>query len=199
MYQSRPVRSTVSIQIEHVLEREKQIAKESLASGNKVRISRLTSISVSPTGITNVLVICRTTALYARASAVESVDSFTAAQVPGTAPESDRYPAREFAVLGTLIKDTVISLLSLALARCWSQMHAHLCLLFQVASIEFSLVEKSILLGLQQGNSVLKEIHKEMSVELVEKLMGETDDAVAYQKVSFFHTSCLVRIGSDPH
>jgi hypothetical protein len=54
----------------------------------------------------------------------------------------------------------------------------------QVSSIEFSLVEKSILLGLQQGNAVLKEIHKEMTVEMVEKLMGETEDAVAYQRVS---------------
>lgn len=45
-------------------------------------------------------------------------------------------------------------------------------------------MEKSILLGLQQGNAVLKEIHKEMTVEMVEKLMGETEDAVAYQRVS---------------
>lgn len=57
-------------------------------------------------------------------------------------------------------------------------------LTLQVSSIEFSLVEKSILLGLQQGNAVLKEIHKEMTVEMVEKLMGETEDAVAYQRVS---------------
>jgi len=35
--------------------------------------------------------------------------------------------------------------------------------------------------GLQQGNAVLKEIHKEMSIESVEKLMGETADAIAYQ------------------
>lgn len=53
-----------------------------------------------------------------------------------------------------------------------------------MSSIEFSLVEKSILLGLQQGNAVLKEIHKEMTVDMVEKLMGETEDAVAYQRVS---------------
>ena len=31
---------------------------------------------------------------------------------------------------------------------------------------------------------MLKEIHKEMTVEMVEKLMGETEDAVAYQRVS---------------
>jgi charged multivesicular body protein 6 len=37
--------------------------------------------------------------------------------------------------------------------------------------------------GLQQGNKVLSEIHKEMSIENVEKLMSETQEAIAYQKV----------------
>ena len=37
---------------------------------------------------------------------------------------------------------------------------------------------------MQQGNLVLKELHKEMNVENVEKLMGETADAIAYQNVS---------------
>jgi len=37
--------------------------------------------------------------------------------------------------------------------------------------------------GLQQGNKVLSEIHKEMSVENVEKLMSETQEAIAYQRV----------------
>ncbi|KAH8163914.1 hypothetical protein CIB48_g4308, partial [Xylaria polymorpha] len=37
--------------------------------------------------------------------------------------------------------------------------------------------------GLQQGTAVLKEIHAEMGgIEHVEKLMGETADAIAYQK-----------------
>ena len=40
-----------------------------------------------------------------------------------------------------------------------------------------------MLFGLKQGNAVLKELHKEMNVESVEKLMSETADAVAYQKV----------------
>ncbi|KAL1917590.1 uncharacterized protein VTP21DRAFT_3983 [Calcarisporiella thermophila] len=48
-------------------------------------------------------------------------------------------------------------------------------------SIEFALVEKEILSGLKQGNQVLKELQKEMSVESVEKLMEETADAIAYQ------------------
>jgi hypothetical protein len=37
--------------------------------------------------------------------------------------------------------------------------------------------------GLKQGNAVLKEIHKELNPESVERLMSETADAVAYQKV----------------
>ncbi|CZT00685.1 related to VPS20 Vaculolar protein sorting (putative) [Rhynchosporium agropyri] len=51
------------------------------------------------------------------------------------------------------------------------------------SSVEFALVQKDVVFGLQQGTSVLKEIHKEMGgLEHVEKLMGETADAVAYQQ-----------------
>jgi len=51
-----------------------------------------------------------------------------------------------------------------------------------VSTIEFSLVEVSVLHGLKQGNAVLAEIHKEMSIENVEKLMEETQEAQAYQR-----------------
>ncbi|KAF4573026.1 Snf7 family protein [Pleurotus pulmonarius] len=51
-----------------------------------------------------------------------------------------------------------------------------------VSTIEFSLVEVSVLHGLKQGNEVLKEIHKEMNVESVEKLLEETAEARAYQR-----------------
>lgn len=44
-------------------------------------------------------------------------------------------------------------------------------------------MEKDVLFGLKQGNSVLKELNREMSIENVEKLMGETADAIAYQQV----------------
>lgn len=37
--------------------------------------------------------------------------------------------------------------------------------------------------GLQQGNEVLKEIHNEMNIEAVEKLLDETAEARAYQRV----------------
>jgi len=49
-------------------------------------------------------------------------------------------------------------------------------------SIEFALVEKDVVFGLQQGNAVLREINKEMSFESVEKLMDDTAEAIAYQK-----------------
>ncbi|CAJ0646719.1 6540_t:CDS:2 [Entrophospora sp. SA101] len=48
-------------------------------------------------------------------------------------------------------------------------------------SIEFALVEKDVFAGLEKGNSILKEIHKEISIEKVEKLMEETEDAISYQ------------------
>ncbi|KAI9060602.1 hypothetical protein FKP32DRAFT_1595348 [Trametes sanguinea] len=51
-----------------------------------------------------------------------------------------------------------------------------------VSTIEFSLVEVSVLHGLQQGNEVLKEIHKELNVENVEKILEETAEARAYQR-----------------
>ena len=53
------------------------------------------------------------------------------------------------------------------------------------SSVEFALVQKDVVFGLQQGTNVLNEIHKEMGgLEHVEKLMGETADAIAYQRVS---------------
>ncbi|KIM66299.1 hypothetical protein SCLCIDRAFT_86976, partial [Scleroderma citrinum Foug A] len=51
-----------------------------------------------------------------------------------------------------------------------------------VSTIEFSLVEMSVLHGLKQGNEVLKEIHREMSIESVERLMEETQEAREYQQ-----------------
>jgi len=50
-----------------------------------------------------------------------------------------------------------------------------------VDSIEFAQMEKKVFDGLKQGNEVLKEIHSEMSVEAVEQLMSDTQDAIDYQ------------------
>lgn len=52
-----------------------------------------------------------------------------------------------------------------------------------VSSIEFARIEKDVLFGLRQGNQVLKDIHREMSLDNVQKLMDETADAQAYQRV----------------
>ncbi|KAI0375307.1 hypothetical protein BV20DRAFT_985833 [Pilatotrama ljubarskyi] len=51
-----------------------------------------------------------------------------------------------------------------------------------VSTIEFSLVEVSVLHGLQQGNEVLKEIHKELNIENVERILEETAEAREYQR-----------------
>lgn len=49
-------------------------------------------------------------------------------------------------------------------------------------SVEFALVQKDVVYGLQQGTSVLKQIHAEMGgLDKVEKMMGESEDAKAYQ------------------
>jgi hypothetical protein len=38
--------------------------------------------------------------------------------------------------------------------------------------------------GLEMGNDVLKQLHKEMSLERVERLMDQTREGVEYQQVS---------------
>lgn len=44
-------------------------------------------------------------------------------------------------------------------------------------------MQKDVVFGLQQGTKVLKQIHAEMGgVEQVEKLIGENEEARAYQK-----------------
>lgn len=62
---------------------------------------------------------------------------------------------------------------------------AQLAQLEQLTSdVEFALVQKDVIFGLQQGTAVLKEIHKEMGgIENVEKLLGENEEARAYQEV----------------
>lgn len=46
-------------------------------------------------------------------------------------------------------------------------------------------MEKDIIFGLKQGNEALAAIHKEMNIESVEKLMEETAEGIAYQKVLY--------------
>jgi charged multivesicular body protein 6 len=41
--------------------------------------------------------------------------------------------------------------------------------------------------GLSVGNDVLKQLHQEMSLEKVEKLMDQTREGVEYQRVSIYY------------
>ncbi|KAL8802605.1 MAG: hypothetical protein Q9182_003695 [Xanthomendoza sp. 2 TL-2023] len=51
------------------------------------------------------------------------------------------------------------------------------------SNVEFALVQKDVIFGLQRGTAVLKQIHAEVGgIEQVEKLMGESEDARAYQR-----------------
>ena len=51
------------------------------------------------------------------------------------------------------------------------------------SSVEFALVQKDVVFGLQRGTEVLKMIHKEMGgLEKVEQLMGESEEERAYQR-----------------
>lgn len=51
------------------------------------------------------------------------------------------------------------------------------------SDVEFALVQKDVVFGLQQGTKVLEQIHTEMGgAEQVEKLIGESEEARAYQK-----------------
>ena len=50
-------------------------------------------------------------------------------------------------------------------------------------SVEFALIQKDVVFGLRQGTQVLADIHAEMGgLDHVEKLMGDTADAIAYQQ-----------------
>ncbi|XP_035695110.1 charged multivesicular body protein 6-B-like [Branchiostoma floridae] len=48
--------------------------------------------------------------------------------------------------------------------------------------IEFASIEMKVMEGLKKGNDCLKEMHKIMSLEDVEKILDETQEAVEYQR-----------------
>lgn len=61
------------------------------------------------------------------------------------------------------------------------------------SQVEFALVQKDVLYGLQQGTQVLQTINMEMGgIEAVDRLMGETEEARAYQEVGI-HWMVLLR------
>lgn len=72
--------------------------------------------------------------------------------------------------------------------------------------MEFALVQKDVLFGLRQGTQVLQAINKEMGgIEGVDRLMGETEEARAYQEVWVLFISAeqvkklmTVTVGGEP-
>ncbi len=54
------------------------------------------------------------------------------------------------------------------------------------SDVEFALVQKDVVFGLQRGTEVLREIHREMGgLERVEMILGESAEAREYQEVCF--------------
>lgn len=51
-----------------------------------------------------------------------------------------------------------------------------------IDSVEFAQMEKRVFDGLKAGNEVLKEIQAEMSLDAVEELMADTQEAIAHQQ-----------------
>ncbi|KFZ66044.1 Charged multivesicular body protein 6, partial [Podiceps cristatus] len=51
-----------------------------------------------------------------------------------------------------------------------------------VQDIEFTQIEMKVIEGLKIGNECLNKMHQVMSIEEVERIMGETQDAVEYQR-----------------
>lgn len=52
----------------------------------------------------------------------------------------------------------------------------------QVQSIEFTQIEMKVMEGLQLGNECLNKMHQVMSLEEVERILDETQEAVEYQR-----------------
>uniref|UniRef100_A0A3Q3K0Z3 Charged multivesicular body protein 6a n=1 Tax=Monopterus albus TaxID=43700 RepID=A0A3Q3K0Z3_MONAL len=51
-----------------------------------------------------------------------------------------------------------------------------------VQDLEFAQIERKVIDGLKVGNECLKKMHEVMSVEEVERIMDETQDAIEYQR-----------------
>lgn len=51
-----------------------------------------------------------------------------------------------------------------------------------VQDIEFAQIETKVIEGLKVGNDCLKKMHEVMSIEEVERIMDETQDAIDYQR-----------------
>jgi charged multivesicular body protein 6 len=104
--------------------------------------------------------------------------------------------AREKEVARQLLREGKQNLARLCLRKkrfqeqLLERLSVHLANLEQlVDTLEFSIIEKKVFDGLKEGNEVLKKIQQEMSVEAVEELLLDTQNAIQHQKVKFIFTS----------
>ena len=51
-----------------------------------------------------------------------------------------------------------------------------------INTIEFKLIEKDVVYGLQEGSKVLKQLNTELSIDKVDKIMDDTAEGVQYQE-----------------
>ncbi|KAG7698189.1 hypothetical protein KL930_001851 [Ogataea haglerorum] len=51
-----------------------------------------------------------------------------------------------------------------------------------INTIEFKLIEKDFVYGLEQGNQVLKNLNKELSIEKVDKILDDSEEGIRYQE-----------------
>lgn len=67
-----------------------------------------------------------------------------------------------------------------------------------ISSIEFKLIEKNVVYGLEQGNSILKQLNQELNMNRIEKLMDDTEEGIRYQEeVSEMLGSSMSRLDED--
>ena len=91
-------------------------------------------------------------------------------EIPRTTPLTHRRPTADPAGTSESFSSTAI----LALIKELS------C---QVSSIEFTQIQSTVMHGLAMGNDVLKQLHAEMSLDKVERLMDQTREGIEHQRV----------------
>lgn len=100
-----------------------------------------------------------------------SPESASKAQVPGAAALENRYSAPN----ATRTRSFAVSIPSNQISN--------LATASQVSSLEFSQIQATVMHGLSVGNDVLKQLHAEMSLDKVEKLMDQTREGIEQQRV----------------
>ena len=61
-----------------------------------------------------------------------------------------------------------------------------------VDNIEFAQIEIKVVEGLKTGNECLEQMHKIMSIDDVEQIMSDTQEAIEYQRVSYIWVSLCI-------